>query len=105
MYILIYITFEIIERSIKEYIPFKVCFTPSKDAECLRLSLLVLALIGIWLRTIFDVKGALRGTGNFEGVGTFDGNFDSRGALTIWLLSLSYRFNSYSSTSTHSKQI
>lgn len=73
---------------LKFYKPFAVCFILSNDAECLRLSLLVLALIGIWLRTIFDVIGALLGTGNFEGVGTFD-ILDSRGVVTIWLLSLS----------------
>lgn len=59
------------------------CFTLSNDAECLRLSLLVLALTGIWLRTIFDCIGALLGTGNFETVGTFNGCLESRGALTI----------------------
>lgn len=78
------------EKSIyfKFYKPLTVCFIFSNDAECLRLSLVVLALTGIWLRTIFDVIGALLGTGNFEGVGTFD-ILDSRGAVTIWLLSLS----------------
>lgn len=63
-------------------IPFIFCFEFSKDAECLRLSLLVLALTGIWLRTILDVIGALLGMGNFDNVGTFD-CLVSRGALTI----------------------
>ncbi|KAE9524136.1 hypothetical protein AGLY_015501, partial [Aphis glycines] len=61
-------TFSSIVLSIVKFLCliFNICFTFSKDAECLRLSLLVLALIGIWLRIILDVIGALRGTGNLE---------------------------------------
>lgn len=65
-----------------KYTPFIFCFEFSNDAECLRLSLLVLALTGIWLRTILDAIGALLGIGNFDIVGTFDG-LESRGALAI----------------------